>query len=247
MHYYQFHIGDFRSATMHLSNDEELAYRRLLDWYYDTEKPIPIGTQSVARRLRVDAETVLSVLRDFFTETPDGWVHERCESEISRYVDKAEKNRQNGKKGGRPPARDKNPLGYQSVPSGNPVESGSNPNQEPITNNQEPEDQKPCDQQAGSPRERVPFEKIREVYNRVCAKKLPEALKLDEKRKRNIRKCYHMEIDGAKPFQAVAFWEQYFSECLLDEHWTGKNDRGWRADIEFLTRESTVLKVLERS
>jgi hypothetical protein len=85
------------------------------------------------------------------------------------------------------------------------------------------------------------------VYNRACTPVLPEALKLDDKRKRNIRKCYHMEIDGAHPFHSGEFWEQYFSECLLDNHWIGNNDRGWRADIEFLTRESTVLKVLERS
>lgn len=103
-----------------------------------------------------------------------------------------------------------------------------------------------CDQQAES-RDRIPFEKIRSIYNRMCTPVLPEALKLDDKRKRNIRKCYHMEIGGVRPFQKGDFWEQYFSECLQDQHWIGKNDRAWRADIEFLTRETSVLKVLERT
>jgi len=34
MHYYQFNIGDYASHTRHLSDLEDLAYRRLLDAYY---------------------------------------------------------------------------------------------------------------------------------------------------------------------------------------------------------------------
>ena len=61
MHYFQFNIADYRSATTHLSNDEDLAYRRLLDMYYDTEQKIPLDTQWVARRLRVGTEVVEAV------------------------------------------------------------------------------------------------------------------------------------------------------------------------------------------
>ena len=85
MNYYQFHIGDYRSATSHLSNEEDLAYRRLLDMYYDSEKQIPLDTQWVARRLRMCIEDVDSVLHDFFTKTEDGWFHARCNQEIEAY------------------------------------------------------------------------------------------------------------------------------------------------------------------
>ena len=40
MFHYKRHIGDYRSATAHLTNDEDLAYMRLLDYYYETESPI---------------------------------------------------------------------------------------------------------------------------------------------------------------------------------------------------------------
>jgi uncharacterized protein YdaU (DUF1376 family) len=102
MNYYGFHIGDYRSATMHLTNNEDLAYRRALDWYYDTEKPIPMETHWVARRLRVDQNDLETVLNDFFQRTDEGWVHGRCEQEIATYHHTVEKNRANGKKGGRP-------------------------------------------------------------------------------------------------------------------------------------------------
>lgn len=93
--------------------------------------------------------------------------------------------------------------------------------------------------------ERIPFNKIMDLYNRVCGDRLPRCLKLNEKRKRQIRNCWNLEINGAYPFRTSEFWEGYFNDCLTNPHWTGSNDRGWTADIEFLTRQDKVLKVLE--
>jgi len=90
MHYYQFHIGDYRAGTAHLSDMEDLTYRRLLDMYYDTEQPIPLDLQWVARRTRTPAEVIPVVLRDFFRETPDGWVNDRADAEIAAYHEKHE-------------------------------------------------------------------------------------------------------------------------------------------------------------
>lgn len=154
MHYYQFHIGDFRGATLHLSNEEELAYRRALDWYYDTETPIPLETQWVSRRLRVAEKDLQTILADFFSKTEEGFVHVRCEQEIEHYRKLAEKNRSNGKKGGRPKRQEQpkeNPMGFQPVASGKPDESESNPNQEPITKNQEPEKEKTPRKRSSTP------------------------------------------------------------------------------------------------
>jgi len=141
MHYYPHHIGDYKSATAHLNNEEDLAYRRLLEMYYDTEAFIPLETQWVARRLRVGTQALDAVLNDFFIRTEDGWKHFRCDLVIREYHEMAEKNRRNGKLGGRPKSNkqgSKNPVGSQSVPSGIPVETHSKANQEPITrtNNQ---------------------------------------------------------------------------------------------------------------
>ena len=93
--------------------------------------------------------------------------------------------------------------------------------------------------------ERIPFQKIADLYNRVCGERLPQCLKLNEERKRNIRKCWNLKFNGSFPFRKGEFWEGYFNDCLNNRHWLGENDREWRADIEFLTREKTVLKVLE--
>ena len=129
MHYYQFNIADYRSATVHLSNEEDLAYRRLLDMYYDTEKKIPLDTQWVARRIRVDAQVIANVLNDMFDQHEDGYFHARCQETIEHYHAMAEKNRANGKLGG----RRKNPVGSDSQPS-----AKATNNYKPETNNQKP-------------------------------------------------------------------------------------------------------------
>jgi uncharacterized protein YdaU (DUF1376 family) len=132
MHYYPFHVSDYIHDTAHLSNEEDLAFRRLLDLYYTQEKPIPNKTQEVARRIRMAKQigAVQTVLEEFFDfdMEQDHWYHKRCDETIAAYQAKAERNRQVGKLGGRPKV---NPQETQMV-------SRQNPNQEPITINQEP-------------------------------------------------------------------------------------------------------------
>jgi uncharacterized protein YdaU (DUF1376 family) len=112
MHYYQFNIGDYKAATAHLTNEEDLAYRRLLDMYYDSESKIPLDTQWVARRIRVEASVIRDVLNDMFVRHEDGYFHARCQEVIEAYHAMAEKNRANGRMGG----RKKNPVATDSQP-----------------------------------------------------------------------------------------------------------------------------------
>jgi len=132
MHYYSFHVSDYIHDTAHLSNDEDLAFRRLLDLYYTQEKPIPNRPEEVARRIRMSKQigAVQTVLEEFFMFDMEHnfWFHKRCDETIAAYQAKAERNREVGRLGGRPKS---NPQETQMV-------SKHNPNQEPITINQEP-------------------------------------------------------------------------------------------------------------
>jgi uncharacterized protein YdaU (DUF1376 family) len=93
MHYYQFNIGDYKSHTEHLSEMEDLAYRRLLDWYYLHESPIPLDESEVARqiRMRSHSDCIASVLREYFERTDDGWIHHRANKEMAKAGDKSQK------------------------------------------------------------------------------------------------------------------------------------------------------------
>lgn len=137
MHYYQFNISVWSLHTSHLTLEEECVYRRLLDYYYDTEKPIPEETKSVIRRLRlVNYESIVGqILSEFFHLEHDGWHNNRADIEIADYQSKAEKARLNGKKGGRP--KQNKAIETKSVILANPEETTSKANYKLITNNYE--------------------------------------------------------------------------------------------------------------
>ena len=95
MNYFPFHLGDYAAHTAHLEPMEDLAYRRLLDQYYLKEGPLPADIQVTAKlvRMRSMAADVESVLKEFFTLTENGWMHDRCEYEIAHMQDKQTKAR----------------------------------------------------------------------------------------------------------------------------------------------------------
>jgi len=102
MIWYKFLLWDYINTTLHLSNAEDLAYRRLLDLYYLTEKPIPLKTESVSRKIRLVLDITESVLGEFFEKSETGFRNPRCDDEIAKYRRQVETNRLLGKRGGRP-------------------------------------------------------------------------------------------------------------------------------------------------
>jgi uncharacterized protein YdaU (DUF1376 family) len=102
MNFYPFHIGDYVTATRHLSWEEDCAYRRLLDTYYVTEKPIPLDIRQACRLVMATTESqreaVEVVLKEFFIETAIGWVSHRADEEIDRMRASKEKQREKANK-----------------------------------------------------------------------------------------------------------------------------------------------------
>jgi len=130
MHYYQFHIGDYKSHTHHLSLMEDLAYRRLLDYYFLHEQPIK--HRDIARQIgmREHEEDVMTVLNEFFISTADGFVSPRADKEIKQYKEFSEAGKRGAAKRWSTP-----PNGEAiSPPNATPIATN---NHKPITNNQD--------------------------------------------------------------------------------------------------------------
>lgn len=86
MHYFQFEIKEWVSNTAHLSLEEEAIYLRLINYYYDSEKPIPNDNQLILRKLRIsNIDMANQILTEFFKNTEEGWIHSRCDREIEKY------------------------------------------------------------------------------------------------------------------------------------------------------------------
>lgn len=129
MFYYQFNIGDYATHTRHLSIYADIAYRRLLDWYYLNEKPIPSDSHQAAKLILMKNRThdVEEVLKEFFKLTENGWINNRADLELAKYKEFSEA----GKRG----AAKRWSKGAHSPPIAPLI---ANKNQEPITNNHKP-------------------------------------------------------------------------------------------------------------
>ena len=127
MHNYYFNPSDYLAHTHHLTITEDCCYRRLIDFYYLHSKPIQNELNLIAKQIRFGrkVKTIETVLLQFFCLEDDNcWHHKRIDQDIEKYKEKADTNRENGMKGGRP----KKPNGFLD----------ENLNQEPRTSNQEP-------------------------------------------------------------------------------------------------------------
>lgn len=96
------------------------------------------------------------------------------------------------------------------------------------------------------PKDETPYQEILELYREVCGGKFLGAEVLNAERRRNIRKTYELKVRSENPFRdrGLEFWRKFFERCVTNRHWCGENDRGWKASLEFITKESNVLKVL---
>ncbi len=136
MYYYNFHIGDYKAHTHHLSLIEDIAFRRLLDLYYTTEKPIIEDQAARLIGMRDHGDEVLCVLREFFAETTEGFINKRADKEIAAYKAMSE----GGKRGAQKRWNDH--RNREAMPTLSPGDDHpkapliATNNQEPITNNQ---------------------------------------------------------------------------------------------------------------
>ena len=98
MNWYKFHLGDYITQTAHLSDAEDLCYRRLLDLYYMTEKPLQANIEWLAKRTRLDTDIVEFVVKDYFELREDGYHNNRCDEEIAKYQAQVSTNKELAKR-----------------------------------------------------------------------------------------------------------------------------------------------------
>jgi len=220
MHYYSFNIADFASHTSHLSDIEELAYRRLIDWQYLNEKPIPSDIKQASRLIRLNERStdVEQVLNEFYTKTEQGFINSRCFDEIEAYRDKLVKASAAGKASAKA-RQDKKDNREQRIAdfNGRSTDVQQTFNQ-PLTNNHKPL----TNSKANNIVKRSSTE-VAEVFE--CwqdTMKHPQS-KLDDKRKKLIR-------SGLKIGYSVSDLKQAIIGCSLTPHNIGQNDRGQRYD-----------------
>lgn len=134
MNFYPFHIGDYISHTSHLKDDEDLAYRRMIDLYYQTEKPFSQSEEWIAKRVRSTVEIVHYLLSEYFEYDAEtqSWHNKRADEEISKYHAMQEGGRKGalirwGKGSDTPPKHPSMPTKNQEPRTNNHIKTISTP------------------------------------------------------------------------------------------------------------------------
>jgi uncharacterized protein YdaU (DUF1376 family) len=130
MHYYQHHIGDFIKATSRLTDNQVMAYLRILWMYYDKDGVVKNDTEQIAFQTGSDSQTVSLIIKTYF-EISDGYLKQsRCDKELEGYLNKSKGGKAGADKRWGNKQSDSLPI---TIPM--PTQCDPNANQEPITNN----------------------------------------------------------------------------------------------------------------
>lgn len=243
--YIQLYVADYLADTQHLTTEEHGAYMLLIFSYWQTGKPLRIDRLATVARLSNERwANVEETLREFFHVVGTHWHHFRIEADLEAVNSKSSKASDAGKASAKARALKKQ---QESNERSTDVETNAEETYQRNGNHTDTDTDttKPLSPDGDESGKKISYAAIAELYNRVCGDVLPRCVALNAKRKNNIRNLCSLTINGDKPFRDLDFWEGYFNDCLTNKHWTGQNDRGWRADLEFLTRQEVALKALE--
>jgi uncharacterized protein YdaU (DUF1376 family) len=93
MNWYKFRYAEYAMQTRHLTELEDLVYRRCIDLYYNHKMPFP-DADWVAKRIQIsDVQVVDSVLKEFFRKGAEGYSYQQADDDLSDFEVKSQKAR----------------------------------------------------------------------------------------------------------------------------------------------------------
>lgn len=220
LNFYKHHLGDYDGATAHLSWDEDMAYTRLLRAYYRREKPLADTAEAcrlVRATTRVQRGAVETVLAEFFTEEEDGWHNKRADIEIEAYQAQASTNKRIAQQ------RIVKRIVNEPSTNGSPEYCAERePNQEPLTKNQNQEPENTNTAASGSlsvVRKKEKKSSIPEAFGSPFTPLMQEWLERRGETQVKAHLIYFVGYVKANGKQ-YADWEQAFQNAIRDD-WAG--------------------------
>lgn len=263
--YMQLYVADYLADTPHLTTEEHGAYLLLLFSYWQTGKPLRVDRLSSSARLSNERWTdVKRTLKEFFKEVDGVWIHPRVEKDLEKVAAKSGKNSEAGKASAAARALAKQQLEALASEEnltnvGTSVERTLNERSTTRdastiedTDTDTDKDQKPLS--LGEPNDdirksKLSYSQIQNAYNDTCGHVLAKCIAMPERRKAKIRSMCALVVNDARPFRdfGIEFWIAYFNDALQNPWNTGSNDRGWRAEFDYLVNPTNALKILEKT
>ena len=101
MNWYKFDFKAYQLETYGIPDAEDLAYRRLMDRYYECGGPLPNLEDYLCEIVGLDWDCIIPVLvRFFLLNESNMWVHVEWQFDIEKRIDRSIKNSEAGKRKG---------------------------------------------------------------------------------------------------------------------------------------------------
>lgn len=271
MNFYPHHIGDFNNATRHLTRVERSVYRDAIDLYYDTEGPLTKDIDYLCRRLLCstedEKEALKIILDEFFTLSDEGYRHDRCDSEIQKYRGnisakaKAGKASAEARRKSKKPRTNKTEAQSEHNLTGVARNSTCVHNQEPLTTNHKPitnnqdKDKNTLvdtgvstdsldDSNTDKPPS-CPHAEIIAAYHEILPELDSVVVSLWKPNTKRYKWLQARWRESDK-HQSIKFWRAYFSALRKHPFYLGENNRGWKANLEWVVKQENFIKLIEK-
>lgn len=222
----------FRQDTMHLSDDQELIYRRIIDFYMETGGALPDNDQALANIARVTLSKFQEnslVIRKFFNNINEGKATaklrlKRCEAILADQAERSRSYAERGKKGGRKKSNEnKGPKATAKLKAST--------GQDKTIQKGSPTDSRPS---ASAPEIQMAFSLFNETAKRSG---IPPAMKLNPTRTAKLKK--RLEDVGG-----LDGWKEALRKTEASDFLTGRVN-GFKATLDFLLQEASFTKLME--
>ena len=249
MHYYKRNLGDYAKKTGRLTMLQHGAYTLLIDACYDREV-FPTLEQAIDwtwASTEAEIDAVKFVLSRFFKLSSDGqYVQDRILEELLQYHKNADTNKRIAIE--RETKRKEKSTNREQFVDEPP------PNQEPLTNNQEPSLKESKDSlSAGLPT--CPHQDILNLYKKHLPQ-LAQPRVWDGVRQTNLRQRW---LQAAKPSvfspqgystqaDGLAWWDSFFAYIANDTKLAQgfeTKDRTWRPDLVWIVNATNFAKIID--
>jgi len=90
----------------------------------------------------------------------------------------------------------------------------------------------------------VPYDEIVEIYHEVLIN-LPGIRELTPKRKTYIKNIWESEGGESEARNNIGWWNKYFEFVKTCPHLMGENNRGWTANLQWITKPENFIKIIE--
>jgi uncharacterized protein YdaU (DUF1376 family) len=229
------YIGDYLSDTMHLTCEQSGAYLHLIMHYWRAGA-LPDNDTLLAQVTKLSAKAWKShraIIESFFTVEGGQWKHKRIETERSRAQATAERYHERAKKAAE--ARHKD-ASSNATSNGQACSKHRN-SQSQSHSSIELNESTNVDSSAEADPPLTQDEILEAWQVRMVPQGFPPVRKMTSQRTRQLK--------ARLKDSTFEEWQQAMSALERSAFCRGENDRGWRADFDFLLQPKSFTKLLE--